>query len=1740
MPKLSLERFREIKRRVAEIFDLASKIENEEIQITEEDEKNLGNEFEQIMDEVHSSDLSDIQFEEYEGFYVLEFDFSGTGANIDFNIISRDLGYGCVRLKGCNVRNFDFDSQIYGYDEESFDEEFMREHPDKFLDRELPKEVRERYYWKQLRIEDVIIYKLYDEIENGRVSKDTSKFFEKVKPDVVRLIDPDLIDIFYLYYSSISSLEDYEEEITESVLETLIKEKIEQVLSRGYLDNDTYKKIVSNPKIRAFIPEEEIIDFGENDELALRYLHGDLSVRDIHENQEVFRGKNFLSKFSEYRYSPEKFKDITEKKVFYLFENFPDIAGGMAVKQNLLFNVIRSINIEAPKEENLKSVQTQVIEILNSSNVEYLEPDTKKALERYYSLEAVQSRLSEYNRSTFETMMKYTTQEKIESYGISLRLFENYGALSLFSKYGLETVMEFDRANGNVFSKNDFALAKKMSDYYFHYAGNVHDPNRTIYYRSEKPEDWQEPYSMEDFEECVRRMIVEGPTDWNYSKTQPIDFRDFSQEFKDKFPRMFLVEDAPQELQDKFYTKTLDIGELGIHSDWIDFLEGRDFELGIQSPYISFRDPNKCDYISFFKALRKLEGSESVILNFMRDNAKTVKMADIYQRKYHKEYEVAFEEIKDLTELRDVLESEVETKILSGVLEYGEPYILEFFKTKHPDLVLDENAPEELKAKFYSLYFEEGREENRANLHNFTLQDLTNEEYREFLVGKSFNLLRDADAVKNITKVFDVETITDLYKINPSAFELYCFNLENANILKEALDNYPEKYAKEELMQGLKLNEEEFETRLLDNDFKNKFESLKRGYVEDFVRNPGFVLHLEPEKRSREMLRQYKELSSSNMLHNSNRFSRDTYEQILGHMLGFLGYEETKKLLEIPQIDEETLSRIYEQDEVIKSLYEKKFEITGNLKVISKLLEGIPGLMPTPEKIASKATCKIFMSLNKRIQEGHDKDITSLITEILTENNIEIDNDKINQLVEKVVGISTAQKLDLVRENNSMVIDTSIEENQKTKNMIKMHYRNALEYSLNKAERIDPNLVREYLKKEFGRVREDGQAYYSPHVTEHLEELISFADELGSNPEWSEKLNHSVVDDLKEEARKIGKGWIRKITSNLCYKPEKLTYEEAERLDAMIYPEESGIEIETKASIGLRELREEERAKVYELLTNEDYRGLFTYGKAENMFSALKLPYSQKFREYFLKHKDEFIANPDLYAKFPIIASKFDTYLEDASFNTRYTEGTLVPDDLLLKLSRDVYPNLEVGKGEHEVLYQARNAGLSEEQARIAIKLFKDMSQREYQTIPQEQFETRRFRGRIVRMDDPLHFAIGEITNCCQTIGEGQPGESSMIHSATERNGALFVVEELDERGRPIGIVSQSWTWRNGNRVCFDNVEVPHKVGSQLKQIGGFDEIMEVYQEAAKRMIETDRIKLKKLLESGKITEEQYQSMLIKDVGMGLGCDNLYGNLSPEKRASIPSITSVAPLEAGKTYTGANSRTLYSDSGSAVLIAHNDDFAPNDHVHTNGSVGDYGGKYIKTRDIFRRKGIDIDRDKIETISAMVQKEGRESSFDGNPIHISEVVGHFGIRDLGIADADRIKLSMSDTGDWYVLYEETENGIMILESGIDTTKHETEIEKRDRKMAFSEYTREIHKMMLDATTKGKPMTIDSYSLGKFINLDLLIKEGTISLKDGAIVIKDTEKLTEIIDGYNKTIDDQRRERLTVTEKEEIDL
>ena len=114
MPELSIEEFRSIKARIIEILEFVNEEERTGQDIPEEQAEALEKEMDQIVQRLHGSDLSKIPFEEYEGFPDLGFDFSGTGANLDYALIDTSYRYGNpVRNKGCTVRNFDFKKTSY-------------------------------------------------------------------------------------------------------------------------------------------------------------------------------------------------------------------------------------------------------------------------------------------------------------------------------------------------------------------------------------------------------------------------------------------------------------------------------------------------------------------------------------------------------------------------------------------------------------------------------------------------------------------------------------------------------------------------------------------------------------------------------------------------------------------------------------------------------------------------------------------------------------------------------------------------------------------------------------------------------------------------------------------------------------------------------------------------------------------------------------------------------------------------------------------------------------------------------------------------------------------------------------------------------------------------------------------------------------------------------------------------------------------------------------------------------------------------------------------------------------------------------------------------------------------------------------------------------------------------------------------------------------------------------------------
>ena len=113
-------------------------------------------------------------------------------------------------------------------------------------------------------------------------------------------------------------------------------------------------------------------------------------------------------------------------------------------------------------------------------------------------------------------------------------------------------------------------------------------------------------------------------------------------------------------------------------------------------------------------------------------------------------------------------------------------------------------------------------------------------------------------------------------------------------------------------------------------------------------------------------------------------------------------------------------------------------------------------------------------------------------------------------------------------------------------------------------------------------------------------------------------------------------------------------------------------------------------------------------------------------------------------------------------------------------------------------------------------------------TIPRIIGRKEEYSYEILRLDDMESLSIGNKTNCCFTVlGNGY---SCLKHALTNSNGRIFVVKKDNE------IIAHSWIWRNGDLLCFDNIEISKKIDC----VDFFDIYLEVADELMKTSYEIE------------------------------------------------------------------------------------------------------------------------------------------------------------------------------------------------------------------------------------------------------------------------------------------------------------
>ena len=267
--------------------------------------------------------------------------------------------------------------------------------------------------------------------------------------------------------------------------------------------------------------------------------------------------------------------------------------------------------------------------------------------------------------------------------------------------YGIKNIVDFNNECGEFFSKNNFSMLKSMYEMYLHYAGNVHDPEQTIYTKKSVDEDGnyvERGYTKDEFYEAMRRMIVYGPTNGEYRDDAP-NYREMTGEFRTRFNELFIPEDAPQELQDAFYTKSITPSLLKKYPEFIQFLEGKEIKSYFKKEYARVKKGDFYNYENLYEFISKRLGYQET-MSLIIDFADVLQM--ISDREYYSMiYDLQFTEEPNAEEIKRSI-CETSKKIIIGK---SKPYPKDIpfdMKQMMPDMFLPPTTPKHIQEAFYN------------------------------------------------------------------------------------------------------------------------------------------------------------------------------------------------------------------------------------------------------------------------------------------------------------------------------------------------------------------------------------------------------------------------------------------------------------------------------------------------------------------------------------------------------------------------------------------------------------------------------------------------------------------------------------------------------------------------------------------------------------------------------------------------------------------------------------------------------------------------------------------------------------------------------------------------------------------------------------------------------------------------------------------------------------------------------
>ena len=642
----------------------------------------------------------------------------------------------------------------------------------------VPRHILNKVYNCTLSFNEYIEYQLDDKIPTSCIMESDRKIVERFGIDKCKELDWELINK-RIYDNNINfrdilmSIDSKTEDINHALYE-LVKDQIKP--------SDYSPKMSEVYSDRLFeIPQIENNDTYDYRESEMRYLKsrfndGKVSLKEIIDNWELFKDKDL----SYCLLNDENNKNnITDRSLKEFMNNYGTLVP-LIVENNDIYSFINSISSLSSEEEKHNYLKQFTDDILSNTKRKYgdyrppIKPTDEqyKEIFKYSSMEEYLKMFNEYRATPVIEELKALPQDYVFNMSIPFSELLNYDVLSFIGTYGLKNVVDFDNECGHFFTKNNCEMLKLMFDMYLHYAGNEHDPNKTIYTKKNIDENGNyidRPYTKDEFYEAMKRMIIYGPSDWNYADKAP-DYRDMTGEFRVRNAELFISEEAPEELQKMFYTKSITPQLLLEHPEYIQFLNGKDLSSCLKNRKIQVEGSNALyGYENIYKFLGNKTDFNGV-MNFITEYSDVLDIVFDRRMSDHYQYEIKFSINDDIDQIQNRIHETLRKLIIEKGLTYP-THIPKNLIEKYPSMFLDKNAPQELQEAFY----------DRTITSEFIL---SNPAYKNYLNGVDLECLFKYMPVGIVPKNFS----NDLSISGPFGHRTRYHQINFVNALKQTFD----------------------------------------------------------------------------------------------------------------------------------------------------------------------------------------------------------------------------------------------------------------------------------------------------------------------------------------------------------------------------------------------------------------------------------------------------------------------------------------------------------------------------------------------------------------------------------------------------------------------------------------------------------------------------------------------------------------------------------------------------------------------------------------------------------------------------------------------------------------------------------------------------------------------------------------------------------------------------------------